>query len=95
MSRIFIDQMENAMGEMINTLLLIVACAPVLYWLGKIVTAFLIYKLSIPHPVVMEYQNSEGRIIYSEQVDVSKDKTFYKAVLNAYRQGQTKESRAQ
>jgi hypothetical protein len=87
--------MENVMGELVNTLLLIVACAPVLYWLGKIVTAFLIYKLSIPHPVVMEYQNSEGKVIYSKQVDVSKDKTFYKAVLNAYKQGQKKESRTQ
>jgi hypothetical protein len=43
----------------------------------------------------MEYQNSEGKVIYSKQVDVSKDKTFYKAVLNAYKQGQKKESRTQ
>ncbi|MCS6177718.1 hypothetical protein [Shewanella baltica] len=82
------------MGELFNTLLLIVACAPILYWLGKITTAFVIYKFSLPHFVVMEYQNNEGKIVHSEKVDVSKDKTFYKSVLKAYREGQRKESEA-
>ncbi|HHC7106379.1 TPA: hypothetical protein ACQJO7_003924 [Vibrio parahaemolyticus] len=82
------------MGELTRTLLLIVACAPVLYWLSKIATTYLLCKFSSPHHVTFEYEGKNGEIIHSEKIDVSKDRSFYAAVVKAYKQGQRKEGNA-
>lgn len=82
------------MGELTRTLLLIVACAPILYWLGKIITAFFIYKFASPHFVTMQYEDKSGKVLGREIVDVSKDKSFYAAVSQAYKHSQHKEGNA-
>ncbi|WP_017444817.1 hypothetical protein [Gayadomonas joobiniege] len=71
------------MGEGIRTLLIIIACAPILYWSFKVLTTYLLYKFAPPHEVVFEYKDEEGRV-HSKVIDVSKDKNFYIAVSNVY-----------
>lgn len=86
--------MENVMGEIAKILLLIVACAPILYWLSKIVTSFVLYKLSPPHYVAMRFEDKEGNVRNSKVVDVSKDKNFYAVVAQIYKKSQHKEGNA-
>lgn len=73
------------MGDTLKTLLLIIACAPILYSLARICTTYLLIKLSRPHFVVIEYETESGKQIVSTKVDVSKDPNFYRAVNRAYR----------
>ncbi|PVU64996.1 hypothetical protein C9E85_15370 [Plesiomonas shigelloides] len=85
--------MECVMGDIIKTLVLIVACAPILFWLSKIATAFILYKLSPPHYVTMQFEDKDGRVRNSMIVDVSKDKHFYAAIVRSYKESQHKEGK--
>lgn len=79
------------MSELTKILLFIAACAPIFYWLGKIATSYLLYKFSCPHDVTFEYEDRNGQVIHSEVINVSKDRTFYAAVVKAYKVGQLKQ----
>ncbi|WP_325893006.1 hypothetical protein [Grimontia sp. NTOU-MAR1] len=82
------------MGEVFEVLLLILACTPILYWVSKLIVAFILYKFSPPHYVTMELEDSKGYVVKSEVVDVSKDKNFYAAVAKIYQSSQQKEGNA-
>ncbi len=72
------------MGEGLRTLLLIVACSPIIFWSAKALTLYLLYKFTPPHYVQIEYQDKDGRIKKSKKIKVSENKDFFLEITSAY-----------
>ncbi|NQY17172.1 hypothetical protein [Alteromonas sp.] len=74
------------MSELVRTIILIIAFAPILFWVGKIGFTLLALKFSTSHEVTFELTDKHGKVIHSRKLDVSADKSFFAAVNKIYQE---------